>query len=168
MPISGGGVGAIKRVSAGGMPIKKISSGGSLLWTAFSLPARVSKASPDQVIPKDAWTTVTGWEKAAGFDGEATASGMLITGAATVDISVSVTIAASVAALRGMRVMLNGVEAATPAAIVTGTVITQTIEDVVVADGDVLSMQFNANTYYDSQRTVVAGPGTYIHISAAA
>lgn len=168
MPISVPEVGPIKKVSADGMAVKKVSSGGNLLWAAFSLPARVSKTSPNQVIPKDVWTTITGWEKAAGFDGEPTANGMLITGAATIDISVSVTIEASVAALRGMRVMHNGVEAATPAAIVTGTVITQTIEDVVVAEGDVLSMQFNANTYYDSQRTVVAGPGTYIHISAAA
>ncbi|TRC07051.1 hypothetical protein, partial [Mannheimia haemolytica] len=55
------GVGQIKKASAGGMAVKKISSGGAVLWSS-SIPRQGVLKSGTQQLPQNSYEKVTGFK----------------------------------------------------------------------------------------------------------
>lgn len=112
MPISGGGVGPIKRVSASGMPVKKISSGGSLLWSA-SIPRQGVLKQGTQQLSQNAWEKVVGFKADPAFPdtdiaAAVAANGLSVGGPVSFVVDATMATTSGANQTRGVQVRGNG------------------------------------------------------------
>lgn len=112
MPISFPGVGAIKRVSAGGMPIKKISSGGALLWSA-SIPRQGALKQGTQQLSQNVWEKVVGFKIDPAYPdtdiaAAVAANGLLVGGRTSFVAEATMTTTSGANQSRGVRIRGTG------------------------------------------------------------
>ncbi len=110
--ISFPGVGQIKKVGAGGMAVKKISSGGAVLWTS-SIPRQGVLKSGTQQLSQNTYEKVTGFKIDPAFPdtdvaAAQAANGLLVSGRASFVATGVMTTSGSTSITRGVRVLGNG------------------------------------------------------------